>query len=177
MVEYRRFQNSGATWFITVNLAERYGNRLLVEQINALRNSFAEVKENHRFTINPVVIFPDHLDCIWSLPLGDSNFSERWGLIKANFSRQIHKDERISKSREQRGERGICQRRFWEHLIRDEEDYRKHVEYIHWNPVKYGWVQQVRDWSYSSFHRYVAAGKYGEDWGGNANLSGIDAGE
>jgi putative transposase len=144
MVEYRRFQHSGATWFFTVNLAERHGNRLLVEQINALRNSFAEVKEKHRFTMNAVVILPDHLHCIWTLPLGDANFSKRWGLIKSNFSRQIQKGERISKSREHRSERGLCQRRFWEHWIRDEEDYRKHVEYIHWNPVKHGWVLQAR---------------------------------
>jgi putative transposase len=102
----------------------------LLDRIDALRTAFSDVKFKRPFTIDAIVILPDHLHCIWTLPEGDSDFSTRGGLIKAHFSRQIAKGERICKSREKRGERGLWQRRFWEHLIRDETDYRLHVDYI-----------------------------------------------
>jgi len=140
MTNYRRFQYPGATWFFTVNLAERHGNRLLTDKIDLLRMAFMQVKGCHAFEIDAIVVLPEHLHCILTLPPGDSDFSTRWGLIKAYFSRQVDRGERISKSREKRGERGLWQRRFWEHLIRDENDYRQHIDYIHWNPVKHGWV-------------------------------------
>jgi putative transposase len=132
----------------------------LVEHINILRESFIHLKKNHSFVIEAIVVLPEHLHCILSLPTGDSDFSTRWGLIKAHFSRNIEKDERISKSRTKRGERGLWQRRFWEHLIRDETDYQRHVDYIHWNPVKHGWVRIVKEWPHSSFHDYVKRGVY-----------------
>ena len=163
MTEYRRLQHPGATWFFTVNLAERRGNRLLTDHIDGLRTAFSHVKRKHLFKIDTVGILPDHLHCIWTLPEGDSDFSMRWGLVKAHFSRQIAKGERISKSRTGRGERGLWQRRFWEHLIRDETDYRQHMDYIHWDPVKHGWVRCVKEWPHSSFHRYVIAGVYAEN--------------
>ena len=177
MTEYRRFQHPGATWFFTVNLAERRNNRLLVDHVDRVKTAFADVKRRHPFTIDAVVIMPDHLHCIWTLPEGDSDFSSRWGLIKANFSRQIPKSERISVSRQKRGERGLWQRRFWEHMIRDERDLRQHVDYIHWNPVKHGWVKCVKDWPHSSFHQHVALGIYEENWGGYDGLSSLAAGE
>jgi putative transposase len=99
------------------------------------------------------------------------------GLIKAYFPRRVEKGERISESHQKRGERGLWQRRFWEHLIRDETDYRRHVEYIHWNPVKHGWVSRVKDWPHSSFHGYVAQGIYPENWGNEIGLPDITAGE
>jgi len=165
MTEYRRFRYPGGIWFFTVSLAERHGNCLLIDQIDTLRSAFAHVKRKHPFEIAAAVILPDHLHCIWVLPDGDSAFSVRWSLIKAYFSRHIEKGEEIFQSRRKRGERGIWQRRFWEHLIRDEMDYRQHVDYIHWNPVKHGYVKSVKEWPYSSFHRYVAHGIYPEDWG------------
>ena len=177
MTEYRRFYHPGATWFFTVNLAERRGNRLLTERIDVLRAAFAHVKAHHPFTIDAIAVLPDHLHCILTLPDGDSDFSTRWGLIKSHFSRNIEKGERISKSRGKRGERGLWQRRFWEHLIRDEMDYQQHIDYIHWNPVKHGWAQCVKEWPYSSFHGYVRRGVYPEDWGNGINLSDITAGE
>ena len=140
MTESRRATIAGATWFFTVNLAERKGNRLLVEKIDALRSAFRSVQAAHTYRIDAVVILPDHLHCIWTLPPGDSDFSTRWNLIKGTFSRSVEKGERVSLSRSIRGERGLWQRRFWEHLIRDEEDLAHHVEYIHWNPVKHGWL-------------------------------------
>lgn len=171
MTEYRRFYYPGATWFFTVNLAERRDNRLLVNQIDLLREAFTNVKTKHPYKMDAVVILPEHLHCILTLPEDDGDFSTRWGLIKAYFSRRIEKNERISKSRTKRGERGLWQRRFWEHCIRDETDYKQHLDYIHWNPVKHGWVKSVKDWPHSSFHRYVREGIYSEDWGSHVHIS------
>ena len=165
MSNYRRIYVSGSSWFFTVNLAERRNNRLLVEQVNLLREAFRYVKRCKPFTINAVVIMPEHLHCIWTLPVGDADFSGRWNLLKGYFSRNIPKTERISASRIKRRERGIWQRRFWAHLITDQQDFNAHCDYIHWNPVKHGYVERVVDWSYSSFHRYVAEGIYCADWG------------
>ena len=164
MTEYRRSKIPGATYFFTVNCAERKGNSILTDNIDTLRNAFRKVKNDHPFEINAIVILPEHLHCIWSLPKDDTDFGVRWGLIKATFSRSIPKTERRSDSRLKRGERGIWQRRYWEHLIRDDEDYARHVDYIHWNPVKHGWAKQVKDWPYSSFHKHVGRGPYPLDW-------------
>jgi putative transposase len=177
MTDYRRFRHPGVTWFFTVNLAERRSNRLLVDRINILREAFVQVKKDHPFVIEAIVVLPEHLHCILSLPTGDSDFSTRWGLIKSHFSRNIEKDERISKSRIKRGERRLWQRRFWEHLIRDETDYQRHVDYIHWNPVKHGWVRNVKEWPHSSFHDYVKRGVYHDNWCGDVELSDFVAGE
>jgi len=167
MTEYRRAHVPGSSWFFTVNLAQRKGNRLLVERIDVLREAFETVLARHPFHMDAVVVLPDHLHCILTLPPGDADFSTRWNLIKGGFSRALEKGERISSSREKRGERGIWQRRFWEHLIRDQEDFNRHADYIHWNPVKHGWVRRVADWPHSSFHGYVRRGVYPVDWGGN----------
>jgi putative transposase len=176
MTQYRRASVPGATWFFTVNLAERRGNRLLVDEIDVLRTAFRAVQAAHSFRMDAAVILPDHLHCIWTLPPGDSDFSTRWGLIKGTFSRSICKEERVSESRVKRGERGLWQRRFWEHLVRDEDDFRRHVDYIHWNPVKHGWVKRVADWPHSSFHRYLRRGVYGTNWGELAVVD-LEAGE
>lgn len=151
MTEYRRFYIPNATWFFTLNLAERKNNRLLVEKIDLLRECFRTVKQKKPFKMDAVVILPDHLHCIWALPPDDGNFSTRWNMLKGQFSRNIDKAERISESRVKRHERGIWQRRFWAHWIEDQEDYNRHVDYIHWNPVKHGLVAQVIDWPYSIF--------------------------
>lgn len=111
-----------------------------------------------------MVVLPEHLHCIWTLPDGDGDYKTRWALIKARFSRGIVVGEQRSASRIKRGERGIWQRRFWEHLIRDELDYAGHVDYIHRNPVKHGWAKRVGDWPNSTFHAYVRRGLYPTDW-------------
>jgi putative transposase len=174
MTEYRRWLIPGGTWFFTVNLAERSGS-LLVDHLANLRSAIRSVQAAHPFHIDAIVILPEHLHCIWTLPPQNSDISTRWSLIKGQFSRSITKCERISSSRIKRGERGLWQRRFWEHLIRDEEDLNRHTDYIHWNPVKHGWVQRV-DWPHSSFHRFVERGVYTSDWGGSVG-SDIEAGE
>jgi REP-associated tyrosine transposase len=176
MTQYRRAYVPGATWFFTVNLAERNGNRLLVDEVDALRAAIRAVQAAHSFRIDAAVILPDHLHCIWTLPRGDSDFSTRWGLVKGAFSRSIQKGERLSPSRIKRGERGIWQRRFWEHLIRDEDDFRRHTDYIHWNPVKHGWVQKVVDWPHSSFHAYLRRGVYETNWGA-VGIDDLETGE
>jgi putative transposase len=156
----RRAYIPGASWFFTVNLAERHGNRLLVEKIDSLRLAFAYARRRRPFQVEAVVVVPGHLHCVWTLPPGDADFSARRNLLKGHFSRSVAKGERISRSREKRRERGVWQRRFWEHFVRDQEDFNRHVDYIHWNPVKHGWVKQVADWPYSSFHGFVARGMY-----------------
>jgi putative transposase len=176
MTEYRRAWLPGGTWFFTVNLAERQRNKLIVEKIYLLREAFERVGFRYPFRQEAFVIMPDHLHCIWTLPHGDTDFSIRWSLIKAQFSRGIEKGERISESRSARGERGIWQRRFWEHLIRDDEDFNRHVDYVHWNPVKHGWVKSVAEWPHSSFHDYVRRGLYPADWC-SEDMASIEIGE
>ena len=125
MTEYRRAHVPGASWFFTVNLAQRRGNDRLVEHAASLRSAFDAVRINRPFRMEAVVVLPDHLHCILTLPDGDADFSTRWSLIKAHFSRAIERGERISASRQKRRERGIWQRRFWEHMIRDQEDFNR----------------------------------------------------
>jgi len=179
-----------AMWFFTVNLAERKNNDLLIDKIDELRNAFRYVKQRKPFRIEAIVIMPDHLHStawmqeveqrmkqlpsIWTLPPDDGNFSVRWNMLKGRFSRSIDHGERISKSRQKRRERGISQRRLWAHLIEDQDDYNRRVDYNHWNPIKHGHVQNVIDWPYSSFHSYVKQGIYEINWGHNENNQ-IDA--
>ncbi|MDO9047857.1 MAG: transposase [Methylobacter sp.] len=158
----------GGSYFFTVNLADR-NRALLTERIDALREAFRGVKEAHPFEIDAIVIMPEHLHTIWTLQQGDHDFSRRWRQVKSAFSREIEKVEQIFMSRLRKQERGIWQRRFWEHAIRDEEDFRRHVDYIHFNPVKHGYVQKVSDWPYSSFHQYVRLGILPVDWAGIGN--------
>jgi putative transposase len=165
MTNYRRNVVAGATFFFTVNLAERK-SQLLVTHVDLLRDAFRYVKTRHPFVIDAIVMMPDHLHTIWTLPSGDTDYSTRWRLIKTTFSRSLPGGERRSASRFAKGERGIWQRRYWEHTIRDERDFERHMDYIHFNPVKHGWVNRVVDWPHSSFHRYLRLGVYLEDWGG-----------
>ncbi|HLF96411.1 MAG TPA: transposase [Methylococcaceae bacterium] len=174
MTNYRRHKIKGGVYFFTVNLAERQ-KTLLTDHVAALRESFRLVKTAHPFSVDAVVILPDHLHAIWTLPEGDDDFSLRWRQIKSAFSRSMENGERLSESRTMKAERGIWQRRFWEHAIRDETDYAAHVDYIHYNPVKHGHVEHVVDWPHSSFHRFVRAGVYPSNWAG-CNIQHMDIG-
>jgi putative transposase len=176
MTGYRRNFIAGGSFFFTVNLSDRR-LPLLTERIDDLRAAFREVRERHPFTTEAVVVLPDHLHVVWTLPEGDADFSTRWRQIKSAFSRKLPGGEAISDSRSARGERGIWQRRYWEHTIRDENDFSRHIDYVHINPLKHGLVMRVRDWPYSSFHRMVRLGVYPEDWAGDfAKIEG-DFGE
>ncbi len=163
MTEYRRAYIPGGSYFFTVALADRHST-LLKDRVALLRDCFRSVRSRHPFTIDAIVILPDHLHCIWTLPEGDSDFSSRWSRIKAGFSRAIDPGEQRRASRIKRGERGIWQRRFWEHLVRDERDFRHHVDYIHFNPVKHGYVIRATEWPHSSLHRYLREGRCDPDW-------------
>jgi putative transposase len=168
MTNYRRSNISGAAYFFTVNLAERK-RTYLIDHIDLLKRVIRAEMAKNPFTIDAIVILPEHLHAIWTLPENDADFSNRWRCIKAAFSTALPKNERRSVSRESKGERGIWQRRFWEHLIRDDIDYARHVDYIHFNPVKHGHVTKVRDWPHSSFHRWVREGKLSDNWAGTAD--------
>jgi len=164
-MRYRRANISGGTYFFTVNLANRNG-KLLTEHIDVLRRVVKEVKHSLPFHIIAMVVLPDHLHAIWQLPETDADFSMRWSLIKAKFSKSIPKtNEQLSCSRRAKRERGIWQRRFWEHQINDDEDLERHVFYIFNNPVKHGYVRRAADWPYSSIHQAIASGIINEDWG------------
>lgn len=163
-MKYRRANIAGAMYFFTVNLADRK-SALLTEQIEVLRNALRKIRLSHPFEILAMVVMPDHLHAIWELPQGDADFPLRWSLIKAAFSREMPKTELIDQSRKSKRERGIWQRRYWEHQIRDDQDLQQHVDYIHFNPVKHGYVMKASDWPYSSIHREIDRGNVTEDWG------------
>ena len=163
MPDYRRIRVPGGTYFFTVNLLERKSD-LLIRHIDLLRDAIKQTRRLRPFHIDAWVVLPDHMHCIWTLPDGDHNYSARWKAIKIRFAKEVPKTEYRSKVRVRKGERGIWQRRFWEHTIRDEADYEAHMNYIHINPVKHGYVEKVRDWPYSTFHRYVELSVYSEDW-------------
>jgi len=174
--DYRRNFVPGGTFFFTVNLADR-SSRRLTESIDSLRGAFRHVRTRRPFTLDAIVVMPDHLHAIWTLPAGDADYSTRWQLIKAAFSRDTDPLEQRSKSRAAKGERGIWQRRYWEHTLRDESDFARHCDYIHFNPVKHGYVRTAREWPYSSVHRFVKLGIYPPDWTGVADSDGKDFGE
>jgi putative transposase len=168
MVYYRRNRIVGATYFCTITLHDRHSTAL-TDQIVALGSAMRACRFRHPFSLTAIVVLPDHMHCVWSLPEGDSDYSIRWGLIKASFTRVT----RLGCTKTAKGERGLWQRRFWEHTIRDDLDLQRHVDYIHFNPVKHGYVSQVRDWPYSSFHRYVRQRLLPLDWA--ATIENIDA--
>lgn len=155
-MRYRRAYHAGGCYFFTVVTANRQPVLASPARIGLLRGAMRYVMKRHPFSIDAMVVLPDHLHCIWRLPDTDSDFSMRWRLIKTHFSRNA-------------GLNAPCwQRRFWEHLIRDDDDYAHHVDYIHYNPVKHGYVAQAGQWPHSSFMRYVTAGQYDADWGQSA---------
>ncbi len=174
-MRYRRARVGGATYFFTVNLADR-SSRLLVDRVDVLRDAVRRVRRTRPFQVIAWVVMPNHLHAVWRLPAGDADFSTRWALIKAGFSRAHPKTEAVGESRARKGERGVWQRRFWEHTIRDDADLARHVEYTHYNPVKHGYVERAIDWPYSSLRLYVRRGLLTEDWGCPGATSG-DFGE
>jgi putative transposase len=148
-----------------------------------LRTAWQTVQERFPFIILAICLLPDHLHAIWSLPEGDINYSVRWKEIKRLFSMayldQVDLESEQSFSRLRRGDAPVWQRRFWEHTLRDERDYYNHLDYLHYNPVKHGLVQNVADWPWSSFHRFVKNGWYSPDWGSDVGekLGDFNCGE
>ncbi|HEB92121.1 MAG TPA: transposase [Gammaproteobacteria bacterium] len=176
MVAYRRNFIPGGSYFFTVTLLDR-SSSLLVDRIDDLREAMRSVRAERPFTLDAVVVLPDHLHCIWTLPPGDADYSLRWREIKSRFSRRIPVGGLRTAGRIKKAERGIWQRRFWEHTLRDSLDVERHVDYIHYNPVKHGYANRVVDWPYSSFHRYVDQGEYPRDWAAGGQCEGKAFGE
>jgi putative transposase len=166
MPRYIRAKIDGGTFFFTVTLADRSSN-LLVKHIVLLRQAYRSVRDNHPFETIAICVLSDHLHAIWRLPAGDPNFSLRWNLIKGGFSRVLPNIAQRSPSKVAKREKGIWQPRYWEHVIRSDEDLDRHINYIHFNPVKHGFVTRACDWPHSSFHRYVTRGELPPDWGGD----------
>lgn len=172
MPNYRRVKAKGGTYFFTAVTYRRRKILSLPESRRVLRNTIIEVKKDYPFGIEAWVLLPDHIHSIWTLPRHDCDFSKRWGLIKAGFTKQVkellHREEWMNASKRMHRESTIWHRRFWEHRIRDGGDFAAHMDYIHYNPVKHGYVDRVSDWAYSTFHRYVRSGVYPVDWAGLA---------
>lgn len=157
MSDYRRVRIPGGCYFFTVNLAERGNNDLLVRHWPVLRTVIAGVRRARPFRIDACVVLPDHLHGVWTLPADDADVAVRWMLIKTGFARRLPPGEPRSPSRRCRRERGIWQRRFWEHAIRDDRDLAAHVDYVHFNPVRHGYVSEPAAWPHSTYRRRCEA--------------------
>jgi putative transposase len=178
-MKYRRMNAPGGTFFFTLVTFKRMDIFAEEGAVEQLRQAFRYVMLRHPFTIEAAVVLPDHLHMLWHLPPGDSDYSSRWRLIKSHFTHRWEGGKYISsnESRESKGEQAVWQRRFWEHLIWDDRDWQRHVDYIHYNPVKHGLVRAPGDWKFSSFHDYVKQGLYPPEWGaGEALEIGLGAG-
>jgi putative transposase len=162
MVTYRRATVPGASYFFTVTLRDRRSS-ILVEQIAALREAVQTTKRARPFRIDAMAVLPNHIHAIWTLPPDDQDYSGRWRAIKAGFTRAM-RESGASLHADRKGEYGLWQRRFWEHLIRDDTDFARHVDYIHFNPVRHGLVERPADWPWTSLHRYIRQGIVAPDW-------------
>ncbi|APZ95342.1 REP-associated tyrosine transposase [Fuerstiella marisgermanici] len=172
MADYRRWLVPGGTFFFTVVTYARRPILITDDGRRFLRNAIRSVQARHPFSLIATVLLPDHWHLVMQLPPRDDRYSLRMKQIKAEFSEQWlkagHSEAPVTAFQRKRGERGIWQTRFWEHSVRDEMDLERCADYIHWNPRKHRLVDRVRDWRWSSFHRFVALGHYNIDWGGAA---------
>jgi len=176
MSRYRRCLIPGATYFFTITLSDR-SSSLLVDEIDRFRTAYRQVVSRLPVETIAICVMPDHVHAIWTLPIDDADYSKRWNLIKGAFSRGLCAKVDRSPSQSSKREKGIWQRRFWEHHIRDDDDLKRHVDYVHFNPVKHGLVMQANDWPYSSFHRFVKRGLLPDDWGVSVQSKDEDFGE
>ncbi len=179
MSNYRRANAKGGTYFFTL-VTYRRQRFLCDENIRyALRNAIQNTRLTHPFKIDGWVLLPDHLHCILTLPPDDADFGVRWAMIKRYVTKQcgpdLQRDDWMNDSKRRRKESTLWQRRFWEHQIHDDRDYEIHMDYLHFNPVKHGYVTSTKNWPHSTFHRYVCAGVYSENWGGESVMA-IDEG-
>ena len=168
MPSYRRSKAPGATYFFTVNTYHRRPHFAHELARAALRDAIRSIRASHPFEIDAWILLPDHLHCLWTLPDGDADFSLRWSLIKRHVSKlcagTMVNARLLTTAQRKNDEAGFWQRRFWEHQIRDDEDFARHADYIHWNPVKHGHAKRPADWPYSTFHRFVERGVYPANW-------------
>jgi putative transposase len=181
MADYRRNYLAGGTYFFTAVIYRR--RRLLTTNRGrqCLRQALHEIRQKWPFQIVAIVLLPDHLHTVWTLPRGDARYPLRWRRVKEEFTRRFLKSGGTellqSESRKSHGQRGIWQRRYWEHTVCDEDDLKRCVDYVHWNPNKHRFVSDVKDWPWSSFHRFVKLGEYDPDWGRADPTPGFDTPE
>lgn len=174
MYRYRTSHLPGCTWFFTVVTNNRRALFETPDNVQRLREAVRMVAVSRPFAIDAMVVLPDHIHAVWTLPDGDGDFSTRWRLIKSRFRPVETAGESLpANGRPNRG-RALWQRRFWEHEIRDQEDLRRHVDYIHYNPVRHGLVDCPIEWPYSSLHRAIRQGTYPTDWGQSHPPEGIE---
>jgi len=180
MADYRRCYVPGGSFFFTVVTEGRapiLGNDMTRD---LLRAACRDVRHRWPFRIDALVMLHDHVHAIWTLPPGDADYSKRWGAIKKQFTQSWlavgGAEQARSRSRDRYRRRGVWQRRFWEHTLRDDNDYARHFDYLHYNPVKHGLVARARDWPYSSFQFWVERGVYDAHWGcrGDERLESTD---
>lgn len=162
MVNYRRNKIAGGTYFFTVTLRNRSSNRL-VGHIKLLKAAMRKVKDENPYKVIAIVVLPEHLHAIWELPAADADYAMRWRKIKSYFTKDLI-NQGVKLNKNKHGEYNLWQRRYWEHTIKNEQDLIKHVDYIHYNPIKHGLVKRVVDWPHSSFHRYIKEGLLSRDW-------------
>lgn len=169
MTNWRRAQVPGGTFFFTLVTEDRAPILTTPRARSLLREVTLECRRQWPFEIEAVVLMPDHLHAVWRLPEGDSDYSKRWGWLKKEFTKRWlaggGTERPVSSSRRGNRRHGVWQRRFWEHVIRDERDLGRHLDYVHYNPVKHGLVERAIDWPWTSFHRFVHEGRYPPDWG------------
>jgi putative transposase len=175
MVNYRRNRVPGGTYFFTVTLADRSATTL-VDYIDDLRASIRRVRAKHPFILCAMVVLPDHLHAVIRLPEGDDRYSMRWRMIKADFTVRLRKQGVVFEEGTN-GERKLWARRFWEHTIRDPQSLARRIDYLHFNPVKHGYVSRAADWPHSSFHAFVARGALPLDWAGGTDAEAQSSGE
>lgn len=178
MPSFLRLYQPGGTYFFTVVTYDRRPIFRDPEARNHLGASMRTIAREKPFATVAIVLLWDHLHCVWSLPPGDHDFSTRWKAVKSRFTAEWTRDGGteavVTLSQQRRGQRGVWQPRFWEHLIRDEEDLERYCDYIHYNPVKHGYAERPWDWPDSSFRRFVRMGDYSPEWGRSepSNLEG-----
>ena len=167
-MRYRRVFQAGATYFFTLVVHERA--KLFADESNIARWRAAvdKVRRRRPFEIEAEVILPDHVHMLWTMPTGDADYATRIRLVKTSFTKSLGLIGSVAnKSRAQKGEREVWQRRYWEHTIRDERDFQMRLDYIHYNPVKHGIVSRAADWPHSTFQAWVKKGAYDPWWGGD----------
>ena len=168
MPNYIRNYQAGASYFFTINISDRQ-SQLLTTYIDELRLAYQKTQQKMPFTTDAIIILPDHIHTIWTLPENDNDYPTRIRLLKSYFSRQLpaHVKRTNNQSRQGKSETGVWQRRYWEHTLQNEIDYNRHMDYIHYNAVKHGYAENPADWKHSTFMREVDNGRYDLNWAGD----------
>ena len=173
MRNYIRDKTKGGCYFLTFNLINRK-SQLLLTYIEQFRIAYTKTINRHHFHLDALVVLPDHAHIMITLPQDSDDYAIIVASLKSQFSRQLNDIELVTSSRQAKRERGIWQRRFWEHRIRDDNDYRQHMDYIHYNPVKHGYVINPQDWQYSTLNKLITKEVYPFGWATNDRVEIIN---